>query len=170
EICLTASATISATLTGTAPWNITWSDGVVQTGISTSTVDRTVSPSSSTTYTITAVSDASCTGSSSGAAVVTVTDCGDIQPPTAPSNLTATPGRRKIDLSWSESTDSFGVTEYRVWRSTSSTSGFAQIGTSTSISYRDSGIKGGPYYYYVTAVDAAGNISAESNTVSASPE
>ncbi len=71
-ICAGGSATISATLTGTAPFNLTWSDGFVQTVSSGTTATRSVTPSSTTTYTITTFSDATCAGTSSGSAVVTV--------------------------------------------------------------------------------------------------
>src|SRR5262249_37669241 len=46
----------------------------------------------------------------------------DTQPPTAPTNLTATGGVGSISLSWTASTDNVGVTKYNVYRST--TSGF----------------------------------------------
>src|SRR5262249_48593004 len=46
----------------------------------------------------------------------------DTQPPTAPSNLTATGGTGTVTLGWTASTDNVGVTGYRVYRST--TSGF----------------------------------------------
>jgi subtilisin family serine protease len=72
SICAGALATIQATLTGTAPWSVTWSDGFVQSGITTSPVTRTVSPPTNTTYTITSISDADCTGGSSGTAAITV--------------------------------------------------------------------------------------------------
>src|SRR5205085_10011794 len=70
--CAGGSATISATLTGTAPFAITWSDGVTQNVASGTTTSRTVSPSSTTTYTITSISDANCSGTASGSATVTV--------------------------------------------------------------------------------------------------
>lgn len=71
-ICAGGSTQIQAALTGTAPWNIMWSDGVPQNGITSSPATRTVSPASSITYTVTSVTDATCTGTSSGSAAVTV--------------------------------------------------------------------------------------------------
>jgi hypothetical protein len=71
-ICAGGSTTISATLTGSAPFAITWSDGVAQTGINTSSVTRSVAPSSNTTYTITSITDANCSGTSTGSAAITV--------------------------------------------------------------------------------------------------
>lgn len=69
------TAQISAALTGTAPWTVTWSDGNVQPNVQTSPATRNVSPASTTVYTVTAVSDAACTGTFSGQAEVTVTTC-----------------------------------------------------------------------------------------------
>ncbi len=71
NICSGSSATIQAALTGAANWIVTWSDGVITTN-SSSPATRTVSPSATTTYTVTALSDAHCAGSSSGSAIVTV--------------------------------------------------------------------------------------------------
>jgi hypothetical protein len=78
-ICQGGSAAIQAALTGTGSWNVTWLDGTsgtnyTQNGVAASPASRAVSPSSTTTYTVTAVSDASgCPGgTSSGSAVVTV--------------------------------------------------------------------------------------------------
>ena len=71
EICQGGSKQIFAALTGTGPWNVTWSDGVVQSsGVSLAT--RTVSPSATTVYTVLNVLDASCSGAGSGSATVTV--------------------------------------------------------------------------------------------------
>ncbi len=72
-VCAGASATISASLSGTAPFTVTWSDGAVQTISSGTTASRSVSPSASTNYTVTAISDATgCLGASGGNAYVVV--------------------------------------------------------------------------------------------------
>lgn len=88
SICAGNSTTIQAALTGTAPWNVTWSDAVVQNGVMASPATRSVSPPSTLTYTVTAISDANGPGTASGSAVVTVTS--DAGPPvvTPPSPLT----------------------------------------------------------------------------------
>jgi hypothetical protein len=68
NICNGSSAVISVTLTGTAPWTLTYFDGTVSTvisGIVTSPYIFNVSPVSSKTYTITTLRDAICTSISS---------------------------------------------------------------------------------------------------------
>jgi galactose oxidase-like protein/Big-like domain-containing protein len=94
----------------------------------------------------------------------------DLQPPTAPTGLTATAGTGSIALSWTAATDNIGVTKYDIHRST--TSGFTpsasnQIGTSTTTSYTDTAVSSGTYYYLVKAEDAAGNVGPASNQASA---
>jgi chitodextrinase len=92
------------------------------------------------------------------------------QPPTAPGSLTATdPSVGQINLSWTASTDSLGVTAYLVERCQGAVcTNFAQIGTSTSTTYTDSGLRAKTTYLYrVRATDAAGNLSAYSNVASA---
>jgi hypothetical protein len=73
-VCGGNSVNIQAALTGTQPWNVTWSDGVVQSGVTVSPASRSVSPPVSTNYTVIALSDATgCTaGTLSGNAAVTV--------------------------------------------------------------------------------------------------
>jgi predicted outer membrane repeat protein len=71
-ICAGASSNIQAALTGTGPWNVTWSDSVSQNSVATSPAMRSVTPGATTVYTVTAVNDAHCAGTSSGSATVTV--------------------------------------------------------------------------------------------------
>jgi chitodextrinase len=95
---------------------------------------------------------------------------GDTTPPTAPTALTATASSSsQIGLSWTASTDDIGVTGYQIQRcqNTSCTT-FAEIGTATATTYSDSGLTTATSYSYrVLATDAAGNLSAYSNTASA---
>jgi hypothetical protein len=70
-ICEGGSTEISAVLTGTGPWNLTWSDGLVQSA-GTSPATRTVSPAATTTYTLLSVANAHCTAPGTGGAEVIV--------------------------------------------------------------------------------------------------
>ena len=64
-------------------------------------------------------------------------------------------------LDWPASTDNVGVTGYRVYRDGNF------IATATTTNYVDSGLAAGSTHsYYVRAVDAAGNLSVASSTVS----
>ena len=95
---------------------------------------------------------------------------GDTQPPSAPSNLTATAaGATQINLSWIASTDNVGVTGYRVERCQGAgCTTFAQIATPATTTYNDTGLAvNTSYSYRVRATDAAGNLSPYSNGASA---
>jgi gliding motility-associated-like protein len=76
-ICVGQSTTISIALTGTAPWTLTYFDGSSShtiTGILSSPYVLTVSPATTTTYSLTSVSDAKCSNTSlSSYVTITVT-------------------------------------------------------------------------------------------------
>ena len=79
-ICPGTSAPLTISATGTGPWNATYSDGVntFNVSFSSSPFILNVSPTTTSTYTLTTISDASCTGSVSGSATVTVTPARDV--------------------------------------------------------------------------------------------
>ena len=81
---------------------------------------------------------------------------------------TASPAKRKINLSWSASTDNVGVTGYQIWRSSSPSGPFTQIATTTGTTYTNGGLtSGSTWSYQIKAFDQAGNVSAASNTATA---
>jgi chitodextrinase len=94
----------------------------------------------------------------------------DTTPPAAPSNLTATAvGTTQINLAWSAATDNVGVTGYLIERCQDpGCSSFAQIATTTTTSFNNTGLQTGTAYSYrVRATDAANNLSVYSNTATA---
>jgi YD repeat-containing protein len=68
------SAVLTATFTGIGPWTITWSDGLVQSVLTGTSITRTVSPTVTTAYLATFRAGA-CTGTSIGSPIVTVLPC-----------------------------------------------------------------------------------------------
>ena len=87
---------------------------------------------------------------------------GDTQAPTAPGNLAYTqPAAGQIRLSWTASTDNFAVTGYDVYAN-----GALRTSVAGSVlTFTDSQPDNTTVAYYVKAKDAAGNVSAASNTV-----
>jgi chitodextrinase len=83
----------------------------------------------------------------------------DREPPSTPTGLSGsavTPSQ--VSLSWSASTDAFGVTGYRVYRNGAL---LATLGNVTA--HQDNGVSASATYSYtVQALDAAGNASAQS--------
>jgi len=86
----------------------------------------------------------------------------DLQAPSVPGGVSATPASTSVALSWAASTDNVGVDHYNVYRDGATT----PLANPTTASYTDSGLTPSTNYRYeVTAVDAAGNESAKSAAV-----
>jgi hypothetical protein len=85
---------------------------------------------------------------------------GDTTPPSTPTNLNAfNPTTSTIQLSWNASSDNVGVDGYNVYMDGS------LLGTVTSAGANVTGLaENTTYSFYVTAYDAAGNVSGASNT------
>ncbi|MES2812883.1 MAG: GEVED domain-containing protein [Bacteroidota bacterium] len=85
----------------------------------------------------------------------------DTVAPSAPTALTASgTTQTTTNLSWTASTDNVGVTGYDVYQGTT------LLGTVTTTSYNVTGLTASTAYSFsVKAKDAAGNVSAASNTV-----
>lgn len=88
----------------------------------------------------------------------------DQTPPSTPTNLAGTAGTNQASLTWTASTDNVGVTGYKVYR------GGQLVGTPVGPSYTDTGLANGTAYVYtVAAVDAMGNTSPVSGSVTVTP-
>jgi chitodextrinase len=92
---------------------------------------------------------------------------GDRKPPTAPTNLIITGTTAySVSLAWSPSTDNSGSFKYRVFNN--DYGAYAVVpGNQTAYTFGLGLVPGSTYSFYVDAVDAAGNVSKKSNTVSA---
>jgi chitodextrinase len=70
--------------------------------------------------------------------------------------------KRRIGLAWFAATDNVGIAGYRVYRDG------GLVGSPSGTSFADGSVTDAlPHTYFVTAVDAAGNESAASNSVTA---
>ncbi|CAN5325853.1 hypothetical protein BH09ACT1_BH09ACT1_19840 [soil metagenome] len=83
--------------------------------------------------------------------------------PTVPTNLTAASSTTTtVSLTWTASTDAVGVTGYRIYRNGT----LVTTTAATATSYTNTGLtKGTSYSYTISAIDAAGNASAQSAAV-----
>jgi fibronectin type 3 domain-containing protein len=158
------SSTLSWTVSGNPAPTLSINNGIGT--VSGSSVN--VSPTATTTYALTATNSQ---GNATASTTITVT-IADTQPPTVPTNLTATAvSSSGINLSWTASTDNVGVTGYKVYRCTGSSCTPSQIGTSATNSYSDANLAASTQYTYtVSAYDAAGNNSAQSTSASATTQ
>ena len=92
---------------------------------------------------------------------------GDLTPPAAPGNLSATEDESQVYLSWTAVT---GAANYHVFRSLFSNSGFKLIATTAATDYTDHDVlNDSRYYYVVRAAKLLGMESEFSNEASAIP-
>ena len=173
---------LKATAVSTSEINLTWTastDNVGVTGykiykngdliatmLTTGYSDTGLAASTSYTYKVSAFDAAGNVSAQSASASATTTTPPDTQAPTVPSNLIAAAvSTSQINLAWTASTDNIGVTGYKIYRNGT------QIGTSTAVSYSDTGLPSSTSYTYtVSAFDAAGNVSAQTATVFAASQ
>jgi chitodextrinase len=123
--------------------------------------DTGLSASTTYRYTVQAWDAAGNKSPRSGLLKVT-TKAPDTQPPSAPGQPSASTTGGSASLTWAASTDNDGVAGYQVFRNG------AQVGTSVSPAFLDSGLAASTSYVYtVKAFDAAGNVSVASAPVTA---
>ncbi|WP_339832506.1 carbohydrate binding domain-containing protein [Paenibacillus sp. FSL R7-0272] len=85
----------------------------------------------------------------------------DTEPPTAPTNVVVKESTSStVTVEWVASQDNYGVARYDIYRDGS------KVGESTRLTYTDSSLAPATNYVYtIKAVDAAGNVSAVSESV-----
>ncbi|HEV2397944.1 MAG TPA: IPT/TIG domain-containing protein [Candidatus Sulfotelmatobacter sp.] len=141
----------------------------VQIGTTTTTSynDSGLSASTSYSYRVRAQDTSGITGAYSSVANVTT----PAATPSLPGNLTAaSPSSTEIDASWMPSTETGGmIGNYLVERCLGAPcSNFAQVGTSATTTYKDTGVtNGNTYSYRVRSSDAASNLGPYSNVATA---
>ena len=175
----TVPTNLTATASSSSQINLSWTAstdnvgvtgykvfrGGAQVGTATGTTyqDTGLTASTSYSYTVSAYDAAGNNSAQTSPVSATTLAASDTQPPTVPTNLTATAvSSSQINLSWTASTDNVGVTGYKVFR------GGSQIGTTAGTTYQNTGLTASTSYSYtVSAYDAAGNNSAQTSPVSA---
>jgi len=152
------TATLTATLTGTAPFLVTWSDGNTQGNVNATSVTRGASPLGTTTYTANATDQNGCAAISSGSAVVTVT------PPAPVMSAAYATGNDRVFVNWnfSGSADTFEIERYD--RAPGAPAGYRVVGAvnGTVTSFTDLGIPSSTAYLYRVVAVKSGVRSAPS--------
>jgi chitodextrinase len=155
---ITVSWTASTDNVGVANYRVRRNGADAGTVTGTSFVDSGRTASTTYTYTVSAADAAGNRSAESASASATTPAAVDTQAPTVPTALTApSVNPTSVTLAWTASTDNVGVTQYRVLRDGN------VVGTSATTSFSDTTVAANTTYSYtVSALDAAGNRSAES--------
>jgi serine protease len=133
--------------------------------------DNAVTNGTTYYYRVTAV-DTSGNESSNSSTASATPNAPDTTPPSAPTGLSASAGNGAVALDWANNTES-DLDGYIVYRATSAAGPYSALNSNPlgASAYTDNAVANGTTYYYrVTAVDTSGNESADSATVSGTPE
>jgi YVTN family beta-propeller protein len=167
---------LDATATGADSIDLNWSESTDDVGVTgyrvfrdgveigttaaTTYADSGLDAGTTYSYTVAAYDAAGNESAQSDSASATTLDT---EAPTRPTGLAATATDwDAVSLSWDAATDDVGVTGYRVFRDG------VEVGTATGTTYADSGLTAETTYSYtVSAYDAAGNESAQSDAANA---
>ncbi|HSX35776.1 MAG TPA: Ig-like domain-containing protein [Patescibacteria group bacterium] len=178
-----APTNLNTTLSSTPQVNLTWvgsTDNVGVRGyqvlrggapianvIGTTYSDVNVAYNTSYTYSIAAFDAAGNLSTPSNQVTITTPQPVDSTPPSTPTSLSAVASSAtQVNLIWVASTDNVGVAKYVVQRISAGTQ--IIVGETATIGFTDNTVlPGASYSYVVYAVDAATNVSAASNTASA---
>ena len=169
-----APSNLSATSIGTSSVGLTWSSSTDNVGVaaydiysgsvlvgssaSNAATVQNLLPATTYTFSVRARDVAGNASVSSGALAVTTVSSKDVTPPSAPANLVWSNASGTVTLSWTASTDDFGVIAYDLYF------GNFYLGSFDGTSLAVIGFTAGtPYTFTVKARDAAGNVSAASN-------
>ncbi len=161
---LTIGWAASTDAVGVTGYNIYKAGALVGTVTARSYTVTGLAASTSYALTVRAV-DAAGNLSTPAALTASTTAAADTTAPTKPAGLVVTnPTSSTLPLSWAASTDAVGVTGYKIFR------GGSQVGsTTTATNFTLTGLTASvTYALTVSAVDAAGNVSALSNALNAS--
>ena len=168
QIDLTWNASTDSS--GIVAYNIYRDGGTTLVGstASTSYSDTGLSDSTTYSYAVRAFDLSGNISNASSSASATTQSVPDTTAPSAPTGLTATAvSSTQINLSWSASTDNVAVTGYKIYR------GGALVTSLPSpvTSYSDTGLSASTAYSYtISAYDAAGNESGQSNSTQAATQ
>nr|WP_298793783.1 fibronectin type III domain-containing protein [uncultured Allomuricauda sp.] len=113
-------------------------------------------------FTVSALDAAGNESTTSNTVTVSTGSAADTQPPTVPALTSTGQTETSIDLSWSGATDNIGVTGYKIFKD-----GVLEATLGNVSTYTVTGLTASTAYNFTaTALDAAGNESAASNSVS----
>ncbi len=145
-------------------YNLYRDGSLIATVTSNSYADTSLSPQTTYAYSLTAYDEVNNISPSTPSPRAT-TFPPDNYPPSVPKNLIATAlSSSAVNLTWQPSTDNVKTAGYYVYRDD------AQIASTASTSYMDSGLASGTAYLYaVRAYDTSSNVSAQSSVAITTP-